>query len=412
MLEQLPLTIYYPEVGLNTLIGCIEKFDEDRFLDSMNNLKHIRNTTYINNKRIKISGFINRLEIEYLKLTEISKTFNSTYATDNNKCFESAFVLLKRIKSSIKEAERIFTSFGKRKSRKDKIEELLTNINRTYVDSSYLCSDCYSTSLFGLEVYPPCVQALFNEMLKFFTLLKTCLKLCIEVNNEEKRIKANGDLCLQLFNKFYLETYNQFCHISKCINIDKILAIDNAATASFKNYPDKDSWGRENFHKYSKKDCQVLILQRELQAHSNLTIEELKLFGNDEAKILLYRKIIRNLDKLIPDNYKKKGLSPLHILMLLKYMGCKNLKQGVAYVNSIYLTVENRRFDAVKYVTVHSWTDYYIHHPEEYKKFEQEVNKFVEYLNLGQSQQYFTQPDNIKIEFFDSQNQMSCASHS
>ena len=144
----------------------------------------------------------------------------------------------------------------------------------------------------------------------------------------------------------------------------------------------------------------------------NLTTEEIKLFGNDEAKILLNRKIIRNLDKLIPDNYKKKGLSPLHILMLLKYMGCKNLKQGVAYVNSIYLTVENRRFDAVKYVTVHSWTDYYIHHPEEYKKFEQEVNKFVEYLNLGQSQQYFTQPDNIKIEFFDSQNQMSCASHS
>ena len=238
------------------------------------------------------------------------------------------------------------------------------------------------------------------------------MKLCIEVNNEEKRIKADGDLCLQLFKKLYQEILDQLSGLLDSFNKDAILAKDNAATASFKNYPDKDSWGRENFHKYSKKDCQVLILQRELQAHSNLTIEELKLFGNDEAKILLYRMIIRNLDKLIPKSYKKKGLSPLHILMLLKYMGCKNLKQGVAYVNSIYLTVENRRFDAAKYGTVHSWLDYYLHHPEEYITFEQEVNKLVENLNLGQSQQQFTQTDNIKIEFFDSQNQMSCASHS
>ena len=405
-----PNPIYYPEAGLNTLLGCMDKLTEDRFLNCIMSKNY--NYTDIDRKRNHVSYLTNRLEKEYIELKEVAKTFNSTYATDNNKCFKSAFDLLKKIQSSIKETEKIFLSCSKRRTRKEIALEMLSNIRKTYANRSYLCSDTYPLSLFGLDSYPPCVKALFNEMLKFFTLLKSCLKLCLEVNNEEKRIKADGDLCLQLFKKLYQEILDQLSDLLDSFNKDTILAKKNSATESFKNCSDIDSWAPYHFHQYSKSDCRVLVLQYVLKEHSNLTIEEIKLFGNDEAKILLFRKIIRNLDKLIPDNYKKKGLSPLHILMLLKYMGCKNLKLGVAYVNSIYLTVENRRFDAVKYGTVHSWLNYYLRHPEEYITFEQEVNKLVENLNLGQSQQNFTQTDNITIEFFDSQNQMSCASHS
>lgn len=402
--------IYNPEEGLNELSSCIDKFSEERFLYAL----HFKNyNSYdIDKKRNKIAFFTNKLDAEYNELKKISETFNLEYATDNNKCFVSAYDLLKRIRSSIKETVKTFMSFCKRKSQREIANELLTHIERRYGERSYLCSDSYSPSMFGFESYPPSVQALFNEMTKFFTLLKACIKLCIKVINEEKRIKANGDRSLYLFEEFYSKKYNELRNLFKYINIDVLRADENPALASLKKYQDLDSWARHNFHNYSKKDCQIIVLQNVLCKHRNLTKDEISLFGTDEEKILLYREIIRNFDKLLPNGYKKKNLPPMLVLMLLEYMECKNYEKGVEYFNNIYLQSIDHWFGEVKYGTVMTYRKVFHHNSAEYINFKEAVEALVESLKPRQNQLKFIQTENQKIDSLNSQNLIAFTSHS
>ena len=404
------LKIYNPEEGLNELSSCIDKFSEERFLYAL----HFKNFDLyeIDRKRNKIAFFTNKLDTEYIELKQISETFNLDYAPDNNKCFVSAYDLLKRIRSSIKETVKTFMSFCKRKSQREIANELLTHIERTYAERSYLCSDIYSPSMFGFESYPPSVHALFNEMTKFFTLLKACMRLCIEVINEEKRTKANGDLSLYLFEEFYSKTYNELSNLFKYINIDELRADENPALSSLKKYQDLDSWARHNFHNYSKKDCQIIVLQDVLCKHRNLTKDEISLFGTDEEKILLYREIIRNFEKLLPNGYTKKNLDPMLVLMLLEYMECKNYSKGIKYFNNIYLQSNDHRFGEVEYGTVMSYRKVFHRNSAEYINFKEDVEALVESLKPRQNQLKIIQTENQKRDFLNSQNVIVYTSHS
>ena len=381
--------------NLNNHIEYIDNFNRDRFLYAI--LKKNYTLIDIERKTNEIESYSNRLKEVYTELKEVSKTYNNEYATDNNDRFKTAYDILKRMKSRIKETEKIFKSFCNKKKNNEIIKELLNHIERTYESRSFLCLHPYEPSLFGFEVYCEEVQALFIVMLNYFTLIKTCCRLCIDVINEEKRIKADGERCLQLFEEFYAKTLEDLSCILKRTKGDEILAIKNPATESLKKYANINSWARNNFHNHNRDDCKIIVAQIELQNHRNLTKDEIELFGNDEEKILRYRKLIQAFDKLVPENYKKKPLPPLHVLMLLHYMRCNNLKKGVEYINSIYIQLDNRRFDAAKYVTVMSKRADFQINSFDYKNFEEKVKALEESLTSGQNHLKINQINNLEL---------------
>lgn len=381
--------------NLNNHIEYIDNFNRDRFLYAI--LKKNYTTIDIERKSNEIETYINRLKIVYTELKEVSKTYNKEYATDNNDRFKTAYDILKRMKSRIKEIEKIFKSFCNKKKKKEIFNELLNHIERTYESRSYLCLNPYEPSLFGFEVYSKEVQALFIEMLNYFTLIKTCCKLCINTINEEKEVKADGERCLQLFEKFYVETLQIISNILSRFPTDDIYSFKNPAIESFEQCNDSESWKRNNFHNFKKEECELLVVKLELQKLRNLTKDEIYLFGNDEGKILRYRKLIQAFDKLVPENNKKKPLPPLHVLMLLEYMRCNNFKKGVKYINSIYIQLDNRRFDAAEYGTVMSKRKFFQTDSTEYKKFVEKVKAIEESLTSGQNHLKINQINNLEL---------------
>ena len=61
-----------------------------------------------------------RLEKEYERLAAFAKTFNKEFATDKNDCFDTALVMLRKLRSGISQTKKIFKRFCPR-ARKNEI---------------------------------------------------------------------------------------------------------------------------------------------------------------------------------------------------------------------------------------------------------------------------------------------------
>ena len=95
--------------GLRMIIDAAEKFEEGKYLNAIYKCQLDREdirgiTEYVKERKA-------RLSIEYQELDKFSKSFNKEYATNNNKCFDSAEKLFIKIRSTISGSKTIYKKF-------------------------------------------------------------------------------------------------------------------------------------------------------------------------------------------------------------------------------------------------------------------------------------------------------------
>ena len=94
------------EDGLQEIIDAVEQFEEDRFLASLSVRRH---TSYdIQQTILMVREYQAKMNREVLALNRFSETFIQEYATDNNKCFETAQRLFNHIRSTICASRKVF----------------------------------------------------------------------------------------------------------------------------------------------------------------------------------------------------------------------------------------------------------------------------------------------------------------
>lgn len=366
-----------PEKGLNIIALAVAKFNPERFLyaieyKSYDEVELELMACYVADCRVK-------LEAEYTRLLKFSKEFNKEFVTVNNKCFNTALTLLRKMRSGMSKTKKIFLKFCPRARRED-VRNVIGNMPVSAYDYSYISANIYPLPLFKFDTYPPCVSGLYNEMEKFFILFAQCANLCKSVLAEEEKIRKDKRYCYFLFIEFKNKVIEEIAGMISLFNKDsKDLSEEaNSAIASRNKYDNDEAWSPFGFHKFDQNDVKKLVIKQVIDEESatGLSKTEILLFGNDKEKVERVKHVISIFDDLMPDGYNKKKLPAKTVQMFLQYFGVRKglEKEAVKYFFEKYMENPLAKYESVSYQAVSNYK-------EEVEKDRQgEFKAFVEKL--------------------------------
>lgn len=268
-----------------TLRMLDEKFtpvQDDRFLYSLQQKKRDLEGLLTFNARLQLS-YDYTLQ-EYNRLQELRKTYNQEYPTEHKKYFSTAVKLMSKMRSTLSAFKKIVDEFHPKKKRGAKYKEGVTAYERTP-----LYNGPYSQDLFGWEVYPErSVKDLFNNLNDYLKLAKNCLKLCLEVIDEEKAIRNDPERAYEL----YKDSFNRSVSGNRRLIDDMIknnVYLDNDIVKVMEEAEDVKALIASLYHEFNHSDwnhfcaCKTISDGRKV----GLTEEESLLFGKDNTETVI-----------------------------------------------------------------------------------------------------------------------------
>ena len=347
--------IINPTESIEQILAAIEKFDKERFLYALQYKNW--DEAAIDRMASEVSDYRVRLKEELQRLADFANVFNNEFATDDNKCFDSALTLLKKLRSGMSETKRIFMKFCPR-AKIDRFTSNTDNAPRSAFQYSFFSTATVQLDAFEFEGYPECVRVLYNEIGNFFIVLEECLKLCQYVLEDEKRIRNDHVYCTYLYKVFKEKFFREICDLIELFDrLSEVLSEkNNPAIASRNKYDNDEEWAHNGFHNFGKKHVKHLVVRQVLdeKAGNDLTVTELQLFGNNVNKVHRYREIIKHFDDLLPENYTKQSIGSKMVLMFLIYAEIPHglYEKAVAYFNEMYKSSEANKHYTVGYPAV------------------------------------------------------------
>lgn len=325
--------------GLNAVVRAIENFSEDRFLSSIH-MKSSASLDFIVNLDSEVLAAIANLQKQHADLQAFSKEFNNQFVTRDNYYFNSAHQLLRKIHSGATQMKHIYRRLTPNSTAAAPRHAPATYVKPSIYERSALSTEAYTQPLYGLESYPPEVQNLYNDMNRFFTLLRDSLLLCIEVIRQEEYIRRDADQCCDLYNKFKDENYKRIKRHIHSINIltKEFDALFNPAIDLRQSSDSEAEFSQKGFHKLDYEDVCTLTVKElvEEEQRGEFTKEELMLFTENREKIRQVRYIIQHFDDFIPADYKRATVPANLVACLMWWCDPKEDKAFVEYFTTTY----------------------------------------------------------------------------
>ena len=373
-----------------TLRMLDEKFtpvQDDRFLYSLQQKKRDLDGLLTFNKRLVLS-YDYTLQ-EYNRLQELRKTYNQEYPTEHKKYFSTAVKLMSKMRSTLSAYKKIVDEFHPKKKRGAKYKEGVTAYERTP-----LYNGPYSQDLFGWEVYPErSVKDLFNNLNDYLKLAKSCLKLCLEVIDEEKAIRNDPERAYEL----YKDSFNRSVSGNRRLIDDMIknnVYLDNDIVKVMEEAEDVKALIASLYHEFNHSDwnhfcaCKTISDGRKV----GLTKEESLLFGKDNTEIVIRIRVLldhimelaEQRDDVIGWEGMLDGCFVMRLLIWCGWNGSKN-EALLRYIKNKC----NGKIDVVEMGTVmyHKRKVFRLDNEERYKQqntFNAEIDAFVDAI-MGNS---------------------------
>jgi len=289
------------EEGLLMIIEAAEKFEQGKYLNALYDCRLTKDkilgiTEYVREFKSKLSR-------EHLALAKFALTFNKEYATDNNKCFDSAEKLFYKIRSTISGSKKIYKKFCRtvRKQLPPTAEQHPSVFKRSELVNNYR-----SEQLFGFETYDECVQKLYNEFEEFFVELIKCLALCRMIILEESAIRNTPERCIEIYNHCYEEMLKNSRMMVRTFKENKINP-DSEMETSKKQAGSLREFICANYHMRDISQWQMFVVKSELNKGDGMTDVEKILFGAGNKEIAQKaRTAILHFDELEKDAHKGK----------------------------------------------------------------------------------------------------------
>ncbi|MBQ8466613.1 MAG: hypothetical protein IJ546_02835 [Prevotella sp.] len=297
-LDKVPET---PE-GLQTLYDTTQGATDERFVAG------------IQCKRTKIADILkltNRLrdsrgvlESELLRLADFANAFNKLYATKNNKWFNTAEIMLKKIQSHYLRWREIlkFTSPKKsRKKRKPKKEETI------YETTSFNRNRPIQSDAFGMSSYDYQVGELKNELRLFLGDMVKGIKLCQAMLNEEDKIKHDPEWIKEIYEDCYNMVVAKNRETIDWLHSMGLAHEDNPLYQLMIKYNDKEKFIEEQFHEHTDTRFSDFVIADVIMTlmNNNINATEQQLWGKDYEKIKMVRFAIDNFNLLVTPHGRK-----------------------------------------------------------------------------------------------------------
>lgn len=378
-----------PEQALESIADAAGRFEPNIFLYALEYKNY--NVPALERMCREVSKYSTKLETELDRLQKFAKPFNESFVTDQNECYEVALRLLRKIRSGISEAKRIFLLFCPR-AHKDKIPSIHGNCPVSAFEYSRLSTKTVQFNAFGLEQYPVEVQNLYCEMEKFFMLLTQAIMLCKQVIIDEQKIRKDSNYCQYLYEEFKKKFLKKIASVKMMIPHDSeyLSSNSNPAIAARKDFGSDQAFASHAFHKYSIKTMEHYALKEtfDQEKYGDMTTMEKLLFRNKPEVCKQTRYLISRFEDLMPDGWKRKKLSAKHVAMMMVWCGIqKGLEQHfVTYFNEQYKQDKSHKYETVGNSAVSEQKRTIKTNSQEYKNFAAEIKQMLSTnINLRES---------------------------
>lgn len=325
----IPKTIVeHDKAGLEMVLDAMDELLEEKFIEGVKS-KH-RNTYEIEQTTEMVKIYQHRVNIEAKALTRFSEKFIRSFATDNNKCFNTAETLFKKIRSTIASLKKVFY-----KTTPVDYTQLPIDVESPSVfDKSPLGHGDYTPDVFGIDSFPKEVQELYHAIETLFSISSVMLALCHEMIEKEE--ETRNDI-VQL-----RQIYKESC--------EELLGAVKAASAfmvSTQEMPDNEleelrkkagSDEDERFLKRGYHTCdkevmtQYLIIKTINKARNEgLTEIEAYYWRKNHDKALEVRKVVENFDKINGVKGQANSLSSMVMVEFLKWCNVPESQETQLY---------------------------------------------------------------------------------
>lgn len=290
------------EEGLRMIIDAAEKFHEGRYLNAIHEC-HLKKEDILGVTEY-VKEYITKLNREYLALARFARSFNSKYATENNKCFDTAEKLFGKIRSTVSASKRIYKKFCR--TVRKRMPPAVASQRPSVFTRSELVNKYHSGQLFGIDTYDECVARLYEQLEGFFLELVKCLALCRMIIREESSIRNAPERCMKIYRESYDEMLGNTRTIMRMFKESKMVP-----NSEFDDRRKKagllSDFICSNFHTLDLSQFQMHVLVSELMKSDGMTNEEKILFGADNrAMAEKARLVVRHFDELEKDAHKGK----------------------------------------------------------------------------------------------------------
>ena len=363
--------IQVTENGLLYVIHKVELFTEDGFIASL----YVRNLSEID-ILLKIADVRECLSIahrEFLSLSKFSLTFNSRWATEDNKRFSSTQIMLNKLRSSLASIKRSYReSCPIVRKQQPQGEMFRDRLSPSVFERSVLTNGGCARDLFGIESYSDNIQTLYVEQRALFANVLASLMLCYKEIEKEKLTKADPDKCVELLEK-------QCRDIMKELN-STIDLIQRPVTDEIQRFIDEmglREFAQKGYHEHTIEEVRNHAISIYKQgAKSNIAQTASLLWVKNPAKGNDVQLLIEHFDEFRSENRKK--VSSDKILFFVNW--CNDSIDAPQKQFYDFLKTYYRNKELVDWHSVTCRKNNIKNLVEEQQKFNEEVKIFLDNL--------------------------------
>lgn len=292
------------EEELRELRAVYAKDDIARYLDGLESGR-IKNEEQIIDLTNHIQESDGLVRLEYSRLVHLKQSgFIEQFATNCNKRYDTAHLLMNRMRSGLSRGLKLLEVFCEKNRRKGH-----SKTKRKVVESSKMGNCAYNLSLWGLEQYQESVKKLYQEVCQYNDDLTSCIDLCLEMIERVNYVRSHPDYADELYDKCHKETVlNSRTTIRRFISLKANLENDI--------YTKMEEWERKKqalknlkamlYHTLDIDEWNDLCIVEEVikARQQDLTNEERALWGDNKQKVMCVRVVYEHLDELNPKGQK------------------------------------------------------------------------------------------------------------
>ena len=322
------------ETGLNMIYEGARQFDKENALEAIIACKF--NLRKVEKVLSLVRMYQNRLNLESSELVEFSENFIEQYATDNNKCFEIALQLVKKIGRTITGSMKLFRQFCPVVRRK------LNHRNNVVptLDYTKLTHRLYHSDFFGSEPYEECVKTLLHEMAAFFYHLVTTMAICKDMIRKEQEVKGDYERLKKIFEQSCEDVLRSVDEVNATFKNAQLVSKEELEERR-KNARPMSEWLAEDYHAHDKEWLRKEGYIRRVIAggEDGLDPTASNLWAHDHAKGKEVVDIIGKLDTLGLQTRKTKTegkagkFDSREMVYFIKWSGVSSVDENGKVVN-------------------------------------------------------------------------------
>ena len=289
------------EKSLLQIIQAAESFNAGGFLESLR--KRNMSSYEIDQLDDEVREHQLKMNREVKALVKFSEHFLDSYATENNRCYETAEQLFNRIRSTISAARKVLRkTCPRRMHRQPEGKE-----RPLFYLRSTLTVGTHTGDLFGVESFELSVQTLYHDMTTFFVTVINTLALCHRMIVSEREISQDADRCMDIYNDTCAKLMDEVTQMSRWLESVRQLP-DNDLLKRKRQARSAKTFARENYHQYTPAELKQMLVVELVQQGKNdgLTDEEALLWPDDHQQALRVRRVIPLFDQLDIEGLKGK----------------------------------------------------------------------------------------------------------